>query len=160
MAAVTTRPPLCLTAAMPATSSHMCMISPPWTLPALLASAMPIQRLRIELDAEGARGSTGSRRLLLARLTASEMRRRHARACRSHVDGCEVEDLEDARPGRGPGRDARLRLPEADRAASERQEGHRRRRHVEEAPSDAVVEARAAGREARHAGAPGARPGA
>ena len=33
-----------------------------------------------------------------------------------------------ARPGRGPGRDARLRLPEAGRAAPERQEGHRRRR--------------------------------
>ena len=31
--------------------------------------------------------------------------------------------------------------------------------HVEEAPSDAVLEARAAGREARHAGPPGALPG-
>src|SRR5215212_7175607 len=159
MAAVTTRPPLCLTAAMPATSSQMCMISPPWTLPALLASAIPIQRLRIELDADGARGSTRARRLLLARLTASEMRRRHARACRTHVNGGEGEDLEDARPGRGPGRDARLRLPEADRAASEREEGHRRRRDVEEAPSDAVHEARAAGREARHPGAAGAGAG-
>jgi hypothetical protein len=73
MAAVTTRPPLCLTAAMPATSSHMCMISPPWTFPALFASAIPIQRLRTELDAEGGRGSTRARRLLLAGLTASEI---------------------------------------------------------------------------------------
>ena len=55
-----------------------------------------------------------------------------------------------------PSRDARLRLPEAGRAASERQEGHRRRRHVEEAPPDAVPEARAAGGQARHAGPPGA----
>ena len=43
-----------------------------------------------------------------------------------------------ARPGRGPGRDARLQLPEAAGAAAERQEGHRRRRHGEEAPADAV----------------------
>src|SRR5687767_6085184 len=114
IAAVTTRVPECRTAAIPATSSQRCMITPPCTLPALFASAIPIQRLRVELDAEGGRGSTGPRTLLLARLTASEMRRRHARACRSHVNGCEGEDLEDARPGRGPGRDARLRLPEAD----------------------------------------------
>ena len=78
---------------------------------------------------------------------------------RSHVHSRQGEDLEDARPGRGSGRDARLRLPEADRAASEREEGHRRRGHVEEAPSDAVREARAAGREARHPGASGARAG-
>ena len=64
-----------------------------------------------------------------------------------------------ARPRRGPVRDARLRLPEAGRAAPEREEGHRRRHHVEEAPSDAVRKARAAGGEARHPGPPGARAG-
>ena len=57
---------------------------------------------------------------------------------RSHVHGHKGEDLEAARPCRGPGRDARLRLPEAGRAAPERQEGDRRRHHVEEAAPDAV----------------------
>ena len=46
---------------------------------------------------------------------------------------------------------------EADGAAAERQEGHRRRRHGQEAPAAPAAEARAAGRQARHAGAPGAR---
>jgi hypothetical protein len=41
-------------------------------LPALFASAIPIQRLRIELDADGGRGSTRARRLLLARLNFGE----------------------------------------------------------------------------------------
>ena len=53
MPAVTTRSPEWRTAAMPATSSHMCRITPPWTLPARLASPTPIQRLRIELESEG-----------------------------------------------------------------------------------------------------------
>jgi hypothetical protein len=44
------------------------MITPPCTLPALFASAIPIQRLRIEEDRDGGRGSTGPRRLLLAGL--------------------------------------------------------------------------------------------
>ena len=49
IAAVTTRQPECRTAAMPATSSQRCMITPPWTLPAVFESAMPIQRVRTEL---------------------------------------------------------------------------------------------------------------
>src|SRR5262245_3900201 len=114
IAAVTTRAPEWRTAAIPATSSQRCMSTPPCTLPEVFASAGPIQRLRIELDADGARGSTRSRRLLLGRLNASDTRRRHARACWTHVDGNQVEDLEDARQGRGSGRDTRLRLPEAD----------------------------------------------
>src|SRR5919107_4884936 len=120
------------------------MITPPCTLPALFASVTPIQRLRIELDLDGGRGSTRARRLLLASLNTSELRRWHARAGRSDVHRCEGEDLEDARQDRGSGRDARLRLPEAGGAASERQEGHRGRRHVKEAPSDTDLEARAA----------------
>jgi hypothetical protein len=44
-------------------------------LPALLASAGPNQRVRIELDVDGERGSTRARRLLLAQLNASDMRR-------------------------------------------------------------------------------------
>ncbi|CAA9508079.1 MAG: Suppressor of sigma54-dependent transcription, PspA-like, partial [uncultured Solirubrobacteraceae bacterium] len=62
------------------------------------------------------------------------------------------EDLEDARQGRGSGRDPRLQLHEAARVAAGRQEGHRRRRHGQEAAADAVVEARAVRREARRAG--------
>src|SRR5215212_2788326 len=144
---------------MPATSSQSRMISPPCTFPALFASAIPIQRLRIELDDDGGRGSTRARRLLLARPNTRLKEGRHAWACGTDVHSGEGEDLEDARQDRGPRGDARLRLPEADGAASEREEGHRRRRHVEEAPSDAVVEARAAGGEARHAGAAGALAG-
>src|SRR5215212_11566132 len=99
--------PECLTAAIPATSSQRCMISPPCTLPALFASAMPIQRLRIELDADGGRGSTRARRLLLAPLNTRLKEGRHARACRTDVHSGEGEDLEDARQERGSGRDAR-----------------------------------------------------
>ena len=40
-------------------------------------------------------------------------------------------------PGRRPRRDAGLQLPEAGRTAAERQEGHRRRGHRQEAPADA-----------------------
>jgi hypothetical protein len=58
MAAVTARRPEWRTAAIPATSSHRCMITPPCTFPPRLASPIPIQRLRTELDAEGGRGST------------------------------------------------------------------------------------------------------
>ena len=46
---------------MPATSSHECMITPPCTLPTMLASPMPIQRLRTELDEEGALGFRDNR---------------------------------------------------------------------------------------------------
>ena len=46
---------------------------------------------------------------------------------------------------------------EAGRTAAERQEGHRRRRHSEEAPADAGKHAAADRRQARHAGASGAR---
>src|SRR5215208_764996 len=75
IAAVTTREPEWRTAAMPATSSQRCIITPPCTLPALLASEIPIHRLRIELDLDGGRGSTRARRLLLAPLNASDTRR-------------------------------------------------------------------------------------
>ena len=136
-----------------------CMITPPCTLPAVFESAMPIQRVSTDCEADGGRGST--RRLVYgARYRISSLKEaRHARPGRSHVHGDQGEDLEAARPRRGPGRDARLRLPEAARAAPEREEGHRRRGHLEEAAADAVREARAAGGQARHAGAPGALAG-
>jgi hypothetical protein len=35
------------------------MIVPPCTLPAVLASAMPIQRVMADADSEGSRDSTG-----------------------------------------------------------------------------------------------------
>ena len=76
---------------------------------------------------------------------------------RTHVHRHQGEDQQDARQGGGPVRDARVLLREADGAAAERQEGHRRRRHREEAAPAPAAEARAAGRQARHAGAPGAR---
>ena len=76
---------------------------------------------------------------------------------RTHVRRHQVEDQQAPRQGRGPLGDPRVQLPEADGAAAERQEGHRGRRHVQEAPPAAAAEARAAGRQARHAGAPGAR---
>ena len=79
-----------------------------------------------------------------------------ARPLRTYLHRLQVEGLEDARQGRGSGGDARVQLPEADRAAAEGQEGAGRRRHVEEAPPAAAGEARAAGRQARHAGPPGA----
>jgi hypothetical protein len=44
-------------AAMPATSSHMRMMIPPCTLPAVLASVRPIQRVSTETECEGVRGS-------------------------------------------------------------------------------------------------------
>ncbi len=52
-------------------------------------------------------------------------RRPHARHGRTDVSRHQVEDLEAARPRRGPLRDARLQLPEAARVAAGRQEGHR-----------------------------------
>src|SRR3954469_16665430 len=58
MATVTTRVPQWRTAAMPATSSQRYMITPPWTLPARLASPGPIQRLSSDLDSDGGLGST------------------------------------------------------------------------------------------------------
>src|SRR3954469_5760569 len=56
--AVTTRPRECRTAASPAASSHSLRITPPCTFPAVLASITPIQRVSIEADSEGLRGST------------------------------------------------------------------------------------------------------
>ena len=50
--------PECRTAAIPATSSHMRMITPPCTSPAVFESAMPIQRVRPSADCGGGRGST------------------------------------------------------------------------------------------------------
>ena len=95
----------------------------------------------------------------LARAESRRARRGalHGRTRRTDVHRHQGEGLEAARHGGGPGRDPRLQLPEAARAAAERQEGHRRRRDRQEAPADAVREARAAGRQARHAGPPGAR---
>ena len=101
------------------------------------------------------RGSTGLGTLSPTRiLTKGRCRGRHGRTDLHRHQG---EDQQAARQGRGSRRDARVQLPEADGAAPERQEGHRRRRHVEEAPPAAAAEARAAGRQARHAGPPGAR---
>src|SRR5581483_498562 len=78
---------------------------------------------------------------------------------RAHVHRNQSQDLKTARPRRGSFRDARLQLPEADGASAERQEGNRRRRHVEEAAAAPGTEvARSAGK-ARHAGSPGARAG-
>src|SRR6476661_7153468 len=56
--AVTTRPREWRTAARPAASSHSRRITPPCTFPAVFASVTPIQRVRIEADSEGVRGST------------------------------------------------------------------------------------------------------
>ena len=42
---------------MPATSSHMYMMRPPWTLPAVFASATPIQRLSTETESDGGRAA-------------------------------------------------------------------------------------------------------
>ena len=89
--------------------------------------------------------------------SSSHPRRANAGHRRTHVRDHQGEGLEAARPGRGPRRDARLQLPEAAGVAAERQEGHRRRRHGQEAPADAVLQARAVGRQARHPGPPGAR---
>src|ERR671924_241607 len=155
MAAVTALCPECRTAAIPATSSQRCMITPPCTLPAMLASPGPIQRLRIEPEADGGRGSTRPGSLGLSYGLSRMKEARHARTWRSHVDGDQVQDLEDPRSRGGSLGDAGLRVSEAGRAAAERQEGDRGRRHVQEAAADAVVEARAAGRQARHPGAPG-----
>ena len=57
IAAVTTRFPEWRIAAIPATSSHSFMIEPPCTLPAVLASGMPIQRVSTEWECEGGCGS-------------------------------------------------------------------------------------------------------
>src|SRR5439155_5186169 len=127
----------------------------------------PIQRVRIEADSDGRRPSTRGNTKPLAseqpgrvgcpaspttNADKETQGARHARPSWSLFHHGESEDLAPARPGGGSGRDARLRLPEAGRAAAERQEGHRRRRHVEEAPPDAVRQAAPERREARHAG--------
>src|SRR5688500_5387708 len=111
IAAVTTRHPECLTAATPATSSHIFMIVPPCTFPAVLASWMPIHRVSTEWEAEGGLGCT--RAASLRRPIPNPQEARHARPRRQDVDNDQVQDLEDAGPRRGPGRDARLRLPQA-----------------------------------------------
>ena len=54
--AVTTRQPLWRIAAIPATSSHIRMTTPPWTKPAEFASWMLIQRISSELERETGRG--------------------------------------------------------------------------------------------------------
>src|SRR5437016_4714569 len=62
-----------------------------------------------------------------------------------------------AEPGREPERDTRLLLREAARVPAERQAGDRGRRHGEEAAPAPDHAARAERRQARNAGAPGAR---
>ena len=57
IAAVTTRRPECLIAARPAASSASFITVPPWTLPALFASAMLISLASIVLESEGDLGS-------------------------------------------------------------------------------------------------------
>jgi hypothetical protein len=60
MPTVTTRPRACLIADSAAASSASLMIVPPWTLPAALASVIPIQRMSCALEAEGVLGMTGT----------------------------------------------------------------------------------------------------
>ena len=96
IAAVTTRLPAWRTAAMPATSSQRCMITPPCTLPARFASPTPIQRVRTELEADGGRGCTAPGSLGREDRFSSVKEARHARAWRSHVDGIQGEDLKAA----------------------------------------------------------------
>ena len=55
--AVTTGRPEWRIAAIPATSSHIRMMWPPCTLPAVLASVGPIQRVSTDMDWDGGRGS-------------------------------------------------------------------------------------------------------
>src|SRR5579884_1799743 len=64
-------------AAIPATSSHRRMIAPPWTCPAVLASSMPIHRVRTEVVREGGRDSTPG--TLRGRLASLRRQRRPAR---------------------------------------------------------------------------------
>ncbi|CAA9485870.1 MAG: Suppressor of sigma54-dependent transcription, PspA-like, partial [uncultured Solirubrobacterales bacterium] len=73
------------------------------------------------------------------------------------LDGSQGEGLEAPQSRRGPFGDARVRLPEAGRDASGRQEGDRRGHDLEEADPDAVAEDGGPGRQARHPGPPGAR---
>src|SRR5215208_7131231 len=58
IATVTTRQPEWRTAAMPATSSQRYMITPPCTLPELLASLTLIHRLSSEREWDGGLGCT------------------------------------------------------------------------------------------------------
>src|SRR4051794_6995921 len=153
MAAVTTRIPACRMAAIPAASSHSRMITPPCTLPAVLASATPIQWVTIAIVSWGRRWATGAVSLGGHKVSKSQGSTTNARTRRTILNCRQGEDLEASRPGRGSRRDARLRLPEAGRAASEREEGHRGRGHVQEAPSDAAGQAQAERGEARHPGA-------
>ena len=168
MLAVTVRRRECRTEAMPAASSTSFMIVPPWMSRLALASAIPIHCASTVVDSDGALASTirNVRWLGLFACPSAAIRLAvrsdpfqggcDAGPDRAHVDSRQSEDLQDARQGRGSGRDARLQLPEAARAASERQEGHRRRRHRQEAHPGPGVEPPAAGRQARHAGASGA----
>jgi hypothetical protein len=82
IAAVTTRSPEWRTAAMPATSSQRCMITPPCTLPAVLASPIPIHRLSTELERDGGRGSTA------ASLGSSTIQLSKEAGCQGLADAC------------------------------------------------------------------------
>src|SRR5688572_4790181 len=116
------------------------MTVPPCTKPALLASMGPIHRTSTDSESAGVRAS-------MWRM----VRCRHARTQWTLQHGREVQDLQDARQGRGSAGDARLLLRAAAAAPAERQEGHRRGGDLEEAPAAAERQARAAGRQARHA---------
>ena len=61
MPAVTTRQPLWRIAAIPATSSHILITTPPWMNPAEFASWMLIQRISSECERATGRASAMGR---------------------------------------------------------------------------------------------------
>src|SRR5689334_320845 len=105
MPTVTTRVPACLIAASAAASSASLMIVPPWTLPALLASVMPIHRISCALESDGALGLSGCAsigrsypRLGRARYACSALPDNRQGGCdagshRAHVDRHQSQDL-------------------------------------------------------------------
>src|SRR4029453_13993867 len=104
--------------------------------------------------------------MLLSTITAGTLPRKsqlggpNGRADATDDDDHQGEVLEAAQPGGKALRDPRLLVRAAARAAPEREGGRRRRRHGQEAPPAANADPRAERRQARHAGAPGARAGA
>src|SRR6266536_2971818 len=93
------------------------------------------------------------------RLVAESTRRANGRADESDDDRDQGEVLEAAQPGREALRDARLLLRAPARAAPEREAGRRGRGHRQEAARDPDADPGAERRQARVAGAPGARAG-
>ena len=127
--------------------------------------AVTVGRRYAEARAPGAPGRGGRLRLSLPQIapaaTQSPIGGSDGRLDRAHVHGREGEGLEAARPRRGPRRDARLQLPKQLEQLQNVKKGiadvvtAKKRLQMQE--SDAA----AAGRQARHPGAPGAgrRPG-